>query len=189
LSNERGQISGNPTFYSEPIPFLLCDPEVVISAARPLPNESDLRMQITDAFPPEPYHGQVTPADGMDWTEELDDDIELWQFLAGKSWTSVPDEFVDRHRGNLVLLTPGAFSAFLPAWLIRGFVNPEVRQFTIYTFVPHPHPALKEHWHAHISHLRPEQIACVRQFLLAVRDHDEQHNRVQAAIALQVLPH
>jgi hypothetical protein len=160
---------------------------VTCSANRPLPDEANLRVLIGNAFLTEPYNGPVTPVDGSEWTEELDDAIELWQSLSGKSWTEVPDEFVDRHYGSLVLLTPTAFAAFLPAWLSRSLLNSNVREFTVYAFAPNSNRALKEHWNARMRCLLPQHVDCVRIFLSSVEEGDHAWNQNHAAIALEAL--
>lgn len=159
----------------------------------PLSDECGLREALLESFAVKPYTGQVTTADGMEWAEELDDDLGLWHELSGKAWTSIPDEFLDRHANSLVLLTPEAFAAFIPAWIRRALSDDDVREFTIYAIEPPKSgpcfAALMQHWRARLGRLTIDQLRTVRTFLSCVRDHDpDRWNREHAMRALEALP-
>ncbi len=107
------------------------------------------------------------------WAEEIDDDLDLRDNLRNRSWNEVAAEVVGRRAGGLPLLTPEAFAAFLPAWLIRsredlGGEN-EIRELTVYEFCrKHLHPALHEHQRIRHALLNAEQRHAVVDFLILV---------------------
>jgi hypothetical protein len=45
--------------------------------------------------------------------------------LEGKSWEELSSAFLTENDGCLPLLTPEAYHAFLPAWLVHGLSDPE----------------------------------------------------------------
>ena len=104
----------------------------------------------------------------------MDDSFELAEKLKGKAWTSVPAEFIDLHHGDLPLLTPGAFAAFVPAWINRALDDlddeNEVRDFTVYCFSPteNEHPVLAAVRRERIRYMTVAQTDVVRNFLILV---------------------
>jgi len=111
-------------------------------------NEDDrtraLRESIRRSFPAEPYKGRVTHHDGEfpdhfdEDTAILDEEKELFDALRGKAWTAVPTEIFQHQPSGYGLLTDEAFTAFLPAWLMRSLENMdaenEVRNLVVYSF-------------------------------------------------------
>jgi len=97
-----------------------------------------IAKEVEAAFPPRPYTGAVTPADGEPFSEEIDDDLALFQHLSGRDWKSIEPEFIDFQYGALGLLTDTAFVAFFPAWLLRSLnpgynIEAPVREHLVYT--------------------------------------------------------
>ena len=145
-------------------------------------NEPDLavaalRQAITLAFPPTAFQGPVTPADNEGWAEEIDDDLDLRDNLRGRAWNELAAQLIDRQAGGLPLLTPEAFAAFLPAWLMRSLDglsgDNEVREFTVYAFCrSDTHPALQEHHRIRLAMLNREQRKTVTDFLILVSRHE-----------------
>jgi hypothetical protein len=145
-------------------------------------NEPDLavaalRQAITLAFPPAVFLGVVTPADNEDWAEEIDDDLDLRDNLGSRAWNELAAQFIDRQAGGLPLLTPEAFAAFLPAWLMRSLDglsgDNKVREFTVYEFCrTDGHPALREHQRIRHATLNLEQRRAVADFLVLVSRHE-----------------
>jgi hypothetical protein len=74
------------------------------------------------------------------WSESLDDDLDLAHGLKGRSWSDIPNDFIDEHSGDLVLLTHEAFAAFLPAWIVRSLDEHNgsalVLELTVYALRP-----------------------------------------------------
>jgi hypothetical protein len=131
---------------------------------------------IQAAFPPTVFQGAVTPADEEQWAEEIDDDLDLRDNLRGRTWKEVPDEIIDRQAGGLPLLTPEAFAAFLPAWLVRSLdrldAENEVREFTVYQFCRLGRPSepqelalLDAHTLARFDQLNTAQVTVLCEFL------------------------
>jgi hypothetical protein len=139
-------------------------------------NIGTVRSAIRRAFPAFVFRGSITPVDGCPWSEELDDEIYLYEGLRDKSWIDVSDEFVRRHDGDLPLLTAEAFAAFLPAWMMSGLNDPSgknpVLEFTVYSLAPPDscgndavvQAALEKRWRDRVSLLNPDQLAVVITF-------------------------
>ena len=175
-------VSTNAVFRPEP-------PRFVNRAPPPyngrVDNERDvavaaLQQAITLAFPPTVFQGLVTSADNEEWAEEIDDDLDLRDNLQSHTWNEIAVEVIDRQAGGLPLLTPEAFAAFIPAWLMRsldGFSGEnEVREFTVYEFCRcDAHPALREYQRIRHALLNQVQRKAVVDFLVLVSRHE--HNR------------
>jgi len=148
-------------------------------------NERDLavaalRKAITLAFPPTVLRGLVTPADNEECAEEIDDNLDLRDHLQSRSWNELSAQIIDRQAGGLPVLTPDAFAAFLPAWLMRsldGFGGDnEVREFTVYELCrSDAHPALLNYQRIRHALLNREQRKAVVDFLILVSKHE--HDR------------
>ncbi|HEX4227211.1 MAG TPA: DUF6714 family protein [Bryobacteraceae bacterium] len=139
---------------------------------------SELRKQIAKAFPAEPFLGDITPDDGHKWCEELDDALDLAVNLKGKTWSAVPQDFVDRHAGDLPLLSPRAFAAFLPAWLDGALVDThnesDVRDHVVFVFAPfqNDQPWSKAFRRSRLLCLDADQIRVIRGFLTFISNTD-----------------
>jgi hypothetical protein len=100
----------------------------------------ELKASLRNAFPAIPFKGRVAEADGSEWTEELDDELALGEMLRGREWPSIPADFIDTHAADLPLLTPEAFVAFFPAWVVRSLdrieMQDRVLEHTIYSLSP-----------------------------------------------------
>jgi|GEM_PF-3551437 len=96
-----------------------------------------LGQVIDDAFPSIAYKGQVTSVDGEKFSEEIDEDLCLYQYLWGRDWRSVDLVFINSQESGLPLLTDNAFVAFVAAWLMRSIEFPHadngIREHVIYT--------------------------------------------------------
>jgi len=158
-----------------------------------------LRGAIQSAFPVNVFQDAVTPVDGEQWAEEIDDELDLRDNLRGRAWNEVPVEVIDRQAGGLPLLAKEAFKVFLPAWLVRSLDNLDgenkVREFTIYEFLPFEgrtanQPAL-DAWldaenRAKHDLLSVKQRQVVREFLLLASRHDRnRYIRTDAQTALE----
>jgi hypothetical protein len=158
-------------------------------------NEPDLavaalRQAITLAFPPTVLRGGITPADDEAWAEEIDDDLDLRDNLRNRAWNEVAAEVIGRHANGLPLLTPEAFAAFLPAWLMHSLENlsggNEVREFTIYEFCRYDaHPGLQKYQHSRHALLNAEQRKAVVDFLILVSSREP--DRFLRASAVEAL--
>jgi hypothetical protein len=144
-----------------------------------------LRHAIATAFPSAVlFQGAVTPADDEQWAEEIDEDLDLRDNLKGRAWKDVPDEIIDRNAGGLPLLTPAAFAAFLPAWLMRSLDRlddeNEVRELTVYQFCRSGSPSLAQPAQSYLEayqltrfkELSAAQLIVVREFLSLVSTHE-----------------
>jgi hypothetical protein len=92
----------------------------------------DLQNQIREAFPPTHFEGPVTACD----CEEC---REIREALRNKRWDQVPADFFDL-TCSPTLLTPEAFHAFLPAYLLRAINDlntPSILvEFSVYSLSP-----------------------------------------------------
>ncbi len=92
----------------------------------------ELRDQIREAFPATPFYGPITSCD----CEEC---VDIREGLRYKQWDQVSEAFLD-FTCSPVLLTPEAFHAFLPAYLLRGLDDltgrTVVLEFTVYSLCP-----------------------------------------------------
>ncbi len=92
-----------------------------------------IREQIRRAFPPSVFEGAVTDCNCEECTD-------IGHALNGKRWDEVPDSFVD-FTCSPVLLTPEAFAAFLPAYMLRALNDLEARtvvlELTTYSLSPY----------------------------------------------------
>ncbi len=132
--------------------------------------ESNLRARIEEVFPAERCHGPITRFDGHH-EEEFDEDQLLYQGLLGRTWKEISGQFIREHPGGLVLLTPEAFVAFLPAWLLFALDDMagenEVRSFVIYVFSPKTEllPNTSSGIRDRFGNLNAEQQKTTRKFL------------------------
>jgi hypothetical protein len=94
-----------------------------------------LRAKILAAFPDTVFSGSITTADGR-FNEYLDEEEALYESLHDKKWSDIPTLFLKQFANRAVLLTPEAFVAFLPAWLMCAFEDEEVRSYMVYSFNP-----------------------------------------------------
>lgn len=142
-----------------------------------------IRHQIRAAFPPTRFQGAVTLC-------PCDECKELQETMQGKSWDQITNDFVD-FTGSPTLLTPDAFQAFLPAYMLRALDNIAtdnvVLEFTVYSLcpsialddeVPDPDP-LKDPKHSQRLRdlarlMSPAQIAAIRCFLSFIADQASQ---------------
>jgi hypothetical protein len=82
-----------------------------------MPDPEEVRRQIRSAFPTEPFLGPVTG--GCKCLECT----ELTESLRHRKWDALDNQTMDAQFGSLPLLSPEAFSTFLPAWLMRSLDN------------------------------------------------------------------
>jgi hypothetical protein len=97
-----------------------------------------LRELIRRTFPAKQFDGKITPADGA-FTEELDEEKDLYDTLRNIEWPDIPETFIRANPDGFVLLTDAACAAFLPAWLIQALDTEKeniVREFLTYAFSP-----------------------------------------------------
>lgn len=129
-------------------------------------DEQALRRQISAAFPALPFRGRVTDCT----CEECG---SLSENLRDKSWTEVPDDFVDL-TCSPILLTASAFHAFLPAYMLRSLDSlaeeQNVVEFTVYSLSPRlpeddgPNPQ-NQRLTERAKLMTAEQILAIRNFL------------------------
>ena len=79
---------------------------------------AEIKSLLIDAFPSRTVDGPIAPHD----CEECE---RLRDHLTGISWISVPDTFPIDNPWALPLLTPEAYTAYLPAWLRASITVPE----------------------------------------------------------------
>ena len=152
-----------------------------------------LRTAVANAFPAIDFQTLVTPGeDDPDGVEGVEDSLDLRKNLQGRAWTQIPDGVVDRQCGGLVLLTPEAFAAFLPAWLTKSLdylkSENEVREYTVYAFCrfrnneqPELTALLDERYLQRLRQLTPAQVTVVRDFLSLIKTHEPCSDLRQAA--------
>lgn len=136
-----------------------------------------LRDQIREAFPPTPFYGPITAC-------SCDECKTIRESLRHQQWDQVPREFIE-FTCSPVLLEPEAFSAFLPAYLLRALDDlvgdNVVLELTVYSlctdlpdeddFAPHEDSHPDELLLERAALMSPAQIAAIRAFLLFVVDH------------------
>lgn len=133
--------------------------------------------QIRLAFPSEPYREMVTSCD-------CDECTEVDRCLEGRRWDEVSGEVVDAQFGSLPLLSPPAFQAFLPAWLLRSLDQldarfSDVREWTLFSLgVYQSEDDRPEDQRKRMTRLvereerfSADQITAVRAFLKIVMKH------------------
>lgn len=141
-------------------------------------NAEQLHQQIRSAFPAATFLGSVTSGC------KCDECAELAQSLRHKSWDAIDDETMDLQFGSLPLLSSEAFSAFLPAWLVRSLDSLDAdqqkfREWTLYALALYhdgeyddaddlPEKTDKLRWQ--YETLTPEQVRVVEQLLTLIRD-------------------
>jgi hypothetical protein len=100
------------------------------------PQIEKVRNDIRAAFPPTAYYGPITACD----CEECS---QLREELRHKPWDEVSTDIIDL-TCSPTLLTPEAFHAFLPAYMLRGLDDligkRVVLEFTMYSLCPDPEP-------------------------------------------------
>ncbi len=142
-----------------------------------------LREQIRLAFPATQYFGPITPCD-------CDECSEIRDGLNHKQWDEVPQEFLD-FTGNPTLLTPEAFVAFLPAYLLRALddLNPHgaVLGLTVYSLTLCPEEWQVRRMFERIRLMTVAQVQAVRAFLKFAQENsgDPKWNRSEFAHALE----
>src|ERR1700730_2045732 len=91
-----------------------------------------LRDQIRLAFPATQFYGPITSCDCEECTD-------IREELRHKRWDEISIAFLDR-TCSPTLLTPEAFNAFLPAYLLRALDDLSeysvVVEFTVYSLCP-----------------------------------------------------
>jgi hypothetical protein len=138
----------------------------------------ELRESIRRAFPAQRFYGPVT--NGC----KCDECVELADCLRGRSWDAIDDCTMEVQFGALSLLSRDAFSAFLPAWLMRSLDaldadEQKVREWTLYALALYYDSdeddadelldkATRLRWQ--YERLTSEQVKVVRQVLLQIRD-------------------
>jgi hypothetical protein len=134
--------------------------------------KEEVLNEIRAAFPAKPFFGTVTSCD----CEECD---AISEGLRHRSWDEVPGAFLDL-TCSPVLLTPAAFQAFLPAYMLRGLDDlageSNVLEFTVYCLSPYsPGEDTSEYTHERIraclALMSAEQILAICRFLLFVAGH------------------
>jgi hypothetical protein len=130
-----------------------------------------LRDQIRTAFPATKYYGSITTCD-------CDECKEIREDLRDKRWDEVPNTFID-FNSSPVSLTPEAFQAFLPAYMLRGLDDligeRMVLEFTVYSLCPDREPddeiadQKKRTWLSMRRNvMTSEQLQAIRNFLTFV---------------------
>jgi hypothetical protein len=138
----------------------------------------DLRNQIREAFPATQFYGPITSC-------KCDECMSIREGLQRKQWDQVPTAFLDS-TCSPTLLTPEAFQAFLPAYLLRSLddlsLHSVVLEFTVYSLCPddhqeNGHEAQSDRPHGYrrlvqrASLMSPAQTQAIRSFLLFVQEN------------------
>jgi hypothetical protein len=136
-----------------------------------------LRDQIRQAFPATPFDGPITICD-------CDECTDFRKEFRHKRWDEISNAFLD-FTCSPVLLTPEAFTAFLPAYMLRALddLSPQavVAELTIYSLCPN---YLEENGEESSSNeykmnrllqsaelMAPEQIQAIREFLVFMQEN------------------
>lgn len=115
---------------------------------------------------------------------DCDECTEVERCLEGRRWDEISGEVVDAQLGSLPLLSPQAFQAFLPAWLLRSLDHldarsNDVREWTLFSLAVYQRERDKpEHRRKRITRLiereerfSADQVAAVRAFLKIAMKH------------------
>lgn len=132
----------------------------------------EIKDRIRAAFPAVPFDGIVTGC-------ECDECTDIRLKLQGKQWDEISEQFIDL-TCSPVLLTPEAFCAFLPSYMVRALDLADQRdnnvvEFTVYSLSPGdgegPHDPGEVEWRQKRARLmNREQIEAVRWFLLFIAE-------------------
>jgi hypothetical protein len=137
-----------------------------------------LRNHIRVAFPAVPFYGPVTSCGCQECAEIRDG-------LLHKPWDEISPPFIDRTCSPM-LLTPEAFTVFVPAYLLRALDDLSefsvVAEFTVYSLCPNEPdeddqaPEITREKEANrllkrVQSMKPEQIQAIRELLLFVREN------------------
>ena len=127
---------------------------------------ASLQEQIRTTFPPGRFVDPVPDC-------SFDECTDIRQALQFTSWDQVDPAFIDINC-EPVFLTPEAFRAFLPAYLLRALDDvtgkTTVLEFTVYSVCPaetRDSPRL----HARARLISPAQVCAIRAFLLYAAEH------------------
>ena len=137
----------------------------------------ELTNQIRRAFSATPFDGPITIC-------ECDECTQMRKELRHKRWDEISNAFLD-FTCSPVLLTPEAFAAFLPAYMLRALddLSPHavVAEFTVYSLCPNdPEESGEENSSNEykVSSLlqcaglmTPEQIQAIREFLVFMQEN------------------
>lgn len=150
---------------------------------------SELREQISLAFPAVAFHGKVTNCG----CEECS---EISTALRSKRWDEIPASFVDETCSPR-LLTSEAFAAFVPAYLLRVLDDLSgdsiVLEFTVYSLSPYDWDGDAKKQERKIAHLlrvskemSAAQIQVVHNFLSFVSANAGKSEWLEPFISLAV---
>lgn len=153
----------------------------------------EVRDQIRQAFSAAPFDGPTTPYDSYTKGEYA----YFQEELQHKRWDEVSTTFLDSTDGP-VLLTPEAFHAFLPAYLLRALDNlsphSQVAELTVYTLCPIEgddliHQLSVNSLLERARLMSPAQIQAIRAFLLFVQENisDREWFRSSIKTALEAI--
>jgi hypothetical protein len=129
--------------------------------------EDELVQAIRAVFPPGP---RLSPTETIAHAHEECHDVSTT--FAERPWPDLGLDTIDSHFQSLSLLSPQAFSEFLPAFMVRGLQRPDeagipndVLEFTTYNLLP---DNASPWWLARVEGLTHVQAAIVVEFLAQV---------------------
>jgi hypothetical protein len=133
-----------------------------------------LRDQIREAFPATQFYGPITCCDCEECTS-------IREELRHKGWDEISTAFLD-FTCSPTLLTPEAFGAFLPAYLLRALDDlgrhSVVVEFTVYSLCPNQPEENGKEDRVGVGRLlqrarlmSPLQIQAIRAFLMFVQEN------------------
>jgi hypothetical protein len=128
-----------------------------------------LRDQIREAFPATRFDGPITSCDCEECTN-------IREELRHKRWDEISTAFLDSTCSPM-LLTPEAFHAFLPAYLLRALddLSPHsvVVEFTVYSLCPDKSDqnGQGERLSQRARLMNPSQTEAIRAFLVFVQEN------------------
>lgn len=129
-----------------------------------------LRDQIREAFPATEFCGPITTCDCQECTD-------IREELRHKRWDEISTAFLD-FTCSPMLLTPEAFNAFLPAYLLRALDDlgrySAVVEFTVYSLCPDKPENNDVSSRLLLQRVRlmsPLQIQAIRAFLMFVQEN------------------
>jgi hypothetical protein len=129
-------------------------------------DQTEIREKIRAAFPALRFLGTISNC-------PCDECEELRIELRGKAWDEVPTSFID-WTCSPTLLTPEAFCAFLPAYMLRGLDDPTAKRpvadFTLYCLVP-TSDAGAERAPQRAALMTQDQRKAVRAYIEYLRDN------------------
>jgi hypothetical protein len=141
---------------------------------------SDVEAAIQAAFADVPYPGDKKVKGGDSYDENLIGDIE--RDYQGRHWRDIALDVLrttSRAYGGLTFMTPEAFQFYLPAFLIGGLTDDDVRDAASYALTPPPpdEPRFQKLFHEPVGLLTDGQRRAIGMWWAFLRDRGDLTDR------------